>query len=144
MPDGSVGAAGMAGGAVGQVQSAFGGSALAVGAGVQAASGGFEFSPEELDAVIQQWEDLLDEFKGDRKDIHRMFESLTPPAEDAASVGFTDAVRAALEDLKESNLSMVQYADDYLVKLRAAKEGNEEVELAQSDAVASFLKSMDS
>ena len=144
MPDGSVGAAGMAGGAVGQVQNVFGGSVMAVGAGLQGVGGGFEFSPEELAAVIQGWEDLLVEFKQDQDHIREMQEMVIPPAEDSSSVGFTDAVRAGLADLYESNDSMVKYAEEYLEKLRAAKESNEATEAGHSDAVASFLDSMES
>lgn len=140
MPDGSVGAAGMAGGAVGQVQSVFGGSVMGA-AKSMIGGGGFEFSPEELEGVIKEWEDLLEELQDDSQELGRIKIAATPPAEDVASVGFVNAVVDGLNEAHESNQSMVAYVEDYIAKLKAAKAGNEEVDAANAGAVGSFLDS---
>ena len=113
-----------------------------VGMGVTG-GGGFQFSPEELDAVIADWEALLEDVREDQTNILYARESALPPAEDVASVGFVRAVVDGLAAFQESNSSMVAYIEDYIGKLRRAKDGNEQTETGNADTAGSFLKAVE-
>ncbi|OZM73297.1 hypothetical protein CFN78_10595 [Amycolatopsis antarctica] len=122
----------------------YGGTAL--GAGVAAAAGGgggYEFKPEEIDGVIARWESLRDEFLADQQAIDAMLGVMQPPAEDQASTGFTRSVSDGLSSLYDSNMSMLDYVNDYIAKLKDAKGATENADASNAESAGSFMKAFE-
>jgi len=84
--------------------------------------GQFKMDPEELSAVIGQWEDLLDKIVDDNQKIQDIVAlSGEAPGKDPASGGYaTTSSDSALALLKQ-NESMRKYAQDYVKKLKEAQ-----------------------
>jgi hypothetical protein len=84
--------------------------------------GQFKMDPEELSAVIGQWEDLLDKIVDDNEKIQDIVAlSGEAPGKDAVSGGYaTTSSDSALALLKQ-NESMRKYAQEYVKKLKEAQ-----------------------
>lgn len=75
----------------------------------------------ELDAVIAQWETEYNAIRADGDTIDQAAGLVEPPAQDGMSVGQADATRQSLIKLKEHNLAMLGYAEEYIKKLKASR-----------------------
>ncbi|SFW81756.1 hypothetical protein [Amycolatopsis australiensis] len=84
--------------------------------------GQFTMDPEELSAVIGQWEDLLDKITEDGQKITGMTTTLgIAPGKDPASGSYADTTMASLSALQQQNDSMRKYAQAYIKKLKEAQ-----------------------
>ena len=91
-------------------------------AGGGGTGGQFMFaSIPELDAVIAQWETEVEAIKADAITIDEAAGFVEAPAEDGMSVGQADATRQSLIKLKEHNVAMRGYAEEYVKKLKASR-----------------------
>ncbi|GAB2782428.1 hypothetical protein [Amycolatopsis magusensis] len=99
------------------------------------AGGSFEMDAEELDAVIGLWEAELDKLVEDAQVIEDISWSFTPPATDDASVGYVNAGVDSIEALRSQNDSMLKYAQEYVKKLKAAKEATVAADEAKAQAL---------
>lgn len=127
------------GGAASAAVSKVWGSSLTKDAPAPAPGGGggsFEMDAEELEAVIGLWEAEADKLVEDAKIIEDISWGFTPPAPDDASVGYVDAGVNSIEALRTQNDSMLKYAQEYVNKLKAAKEAT----VAADEAKAQALK----
>lgn len=101
---------------------------------VASASGGYVFSPEEIDAVIKAWEDLYDEVETDERDAHEIA-SVKAPGLEFASGDFANAAGPSGETLVDQVQRMKKYVGDYIMALKDAKRAvQEQEEQAAADA----------
>ncbi|OZM72724.1 hypothetical protein CFN78_13965 [Amycolatopsis antarctica] len=117
------GAAALAGNVAGDVAGSKGG-------------GGFQFAPDQIDAVIAKWEDLLNQLRDDEAEV-RIVRDVRPPGNEFASGDFADAGRKSGETLGDQNQRMIDYVTRYIEALKTAKSGVQATEEnAQADVVA--------
>ncbi|WP_146240045.1 hypothetical protein [Prauserella flavalba] len=109
-----------AGSALADVQKVYG-TQNWVQTAVDVTAGKWTFDAEQIDAVIGQWEDLLEDLTNDQTAIRLMIDRATPPSRDDPSSNFVDGIRDGVRSLEDSNLSMIAYVEDFLGRLREAK-----------------------
>lgn len=97
------------------------GKALGGGAG---GGGGYTFSPEELEEVLQQWEDLRDDLTRDLGDAE-IVANVQGPGFEFASGDFEKAARPSGRALEEQTKRMIQHCDNYINALQNAKQGTQ-------------------
>ncbi|MEU0535139.1 hypothetical protein [Amycolatopsis tolypomycina] len=85
--------------------------------------GQFKMDPEELAAVIGQWEDLLDKIFDDGDKIRNLMSasSQAAPGKDSASDGYSSTSFDSISALYRQNQSMRKYAQEYIKKLKEAQ-----------------------
>lgn len=84
--------------------------------------GQFKMDPEELSAVIGQWEDVLDKIVEDGNKIHSLiYVPKLAPGEDPASGSFASTSGDSIAALQRQNDSMRKYAQEYIKKLKEAQ-----------------------
>jgi hypothetical protein len=83
--------------------------------------GQFKMDPEELSAVIHQWEDVLDKIVDDGDKIQSLLMVRGAPGEDPASGSFASTSSDSITALLNQNTSMRKYAQDYIKKLKEAQ-----------------------
>jgi hypothetical protein len=84
--------------------------------------GQFKMDPEELSAVIRQWEDVLDKIVDDGDKIqHLLMVSGTAPGKDPVSGSYATTSSDSIVALFDQNTSMRKYAQDYIKKLKEAQ-----------------------
>ncbi|HET6704225.1 hypothetical protein [Amycolatopsis sp.] len=81
--------------------------------------GQFKMDPEELSAVIGQWEDLLDKIVDDGDKIRSLrFADRVAPGQDPASDSYASTTGDSISALQRQNDSMRKYAQAYIKKLK--------------------------
>ncbi|MEU4674238.1 hypothetical protein AB0F91_41315 [Amycolatopsis sp. NPDC023774] len=84
-------------------------------------AGGYQFSEDEVDGVIRQWEDLLQEMNADLLRAKRIAE-VKAPADEFASADFVSTgANPSGATLKTQHKAMVDYVTNYITALKAAK-----------------------
>jgi hypothetical protein len=84
--------------------------------------GQFKMDPEELSAVIHQWEDVLDKITEDGTKIRQLAVAAgMAPGQDPASGSFASTSTDSIIALLSQNTSMQKYAQDYIKKLKEAQ-----------------------
>ncbi|WP_199432461.1 hypothetical protein [Qaidamihabitans albus] len=111
----------VAGGATEQVRQVFGGTSFWEKA-VPGGSGSWTFDREQIEAVIGKWEALLEDVQEDRALLNGLMGTVVHPSEDDPSKKFVNLVWDGLGSLSESNTSMLVYIDNFLGKLRDARD----------------------
>ncbi|WP_431876887.1 hypothetical protein [Amycolatopsis sacchari] len=108
-----------------------------VGTGVGTVSGGFEFpSVEEIDAVLSSWRARQASIAQRGNTLELMVSSLTQqPAEDDATTGYIATWAQSLTQLRDQHRSMLEYIEDYIKKLEAAKQAKQAGEAENEAAV---------
>ena len=87
-------------------------------------SGGYVFSPEEIDAVIKQWQDLYDELQEDERHAQSVAD-VKPPGLEFASSDFTDVAGPSGKMLLDQVQRMRQYVRDYIQALTDARDATQ-------------------
>ncbi|MBB4683674.1 hypothetical protein [Amycolatopsis jiangsuensis] len=108
------------------------GTALVNGAAEHGGSG-FAMDAAELTAVIRLWEDELGKVTADGHAIDEILTVFRAPAADPASTEYAAAGADSLRTLREQNDSMRRYVEDYLGRLRTARDRVVEVDRANAD-----------
>ncbi|MFI5592700.1 hypothetical protein ACIA5G_47160 [Amycolatopsis sp. NPDC051758] len=112
-------------GEAGQAAQALWGDAFADSAPVYGGGGKggqFKMDPEELAAVISQWEDVLDKIVDDGNKIHSLvYTPKLAPGEDSVSGGYASTTSDSIASLMRQNDSMRKYAQEYIKKLKEAQ-----------------------
>jgi hypothetical protein len=86
-------------------------------------SGAYMFaSLEELDGVIQQWQDLIDDIKSDQGDVERAVHRIDRPAGDDVSSANYRQSSDVVQAMQKHNDMLLRYAEHYLVKLKDCRE----------------------
>ncbi|MFG1647352.1 hypothetical protein ACGFMK_44330 [Amycolatopsis sp. NPDC049252] len=99
---------------------AFENSAPVYGGGGQ--GGQFKMDPEELNAVIGQWEDVLDKIVDDGSKINSLrFGTGLAPGQDPVSGSYASTTGESIAALQRQNDSMRKYAQEYIKKLKEAQ-----------------------
>lgn len=106
------------------------------------AKGTFEYTPEQLNSVIADLEDLVEDFKGDRVRIANIIRLIEAPSEDYASQAYADHYREAMEDLLAKNQQMRDVANKMLERHVAAKKQMDTTEGANEDTFRDQNRSM--
>ena len=84
--------------------------------------GQFKMDPEELNAVIGQWEDVLDKIVEDGNKIQSLvYTPKLAPGEDVVSGSYASTTSDSIAALQRQNDSMRKYAQEYIKKLKAAQ-----------------------
>ncbi|MDT8910491.1 hypothetical protein [Amycolatopsis sp. PS_44_ISF1] len=84
-------------------------------------AGGYKFEANEVDSVIKQWQDLLDDLNTDLKQARTIAE-VRRPADEPASNDFIDkGANPSGTTLLEQHQRMVQYVNNFITALKAAK-----------------------
>lgn len=109
-----------AGSALAEVQKVYG-TQNWVQTAVDVTAGKWTFDAEQIDAVIGQWEDLLEDLATDRFSIENIIGQAIPPSEDEPSDSFVRSIQDGMRSLQDSNDSMIAYVEDFLGRLREAK-----------------------
>src|SRR5690606_10053501 len=91
------------------------------GSGGAGGGGGYEFTPEEVAAVLQQWEDLYAEPTLALVEAERIA-GVLPPGNEPASATFVKAANPAGHALRAQTEAMAQHVKQYVEALRQAKE----------------------
>ena len=101
----------------------FGGEPQPHESGGGGTGGQFMFaSIEELDGVITQWENEREGILADLKQIYEAYDVIKEPAGDAMSKYQADASRDSIANMYHHNNAMLNYADNYIAKLKASRE----------------------
>ncbi|MEV5718990.1 hypothetical protein AB0L41_34315 [Amycolatopsis mediterranei] len=85
--------------------------------------GQFKMDPQELSALIGQWEDLLDKIFDDGDKIRGLMSAsgLAAPARDSVSDSYSSTSVDSITALYQQNQSMRKYAQEYIKKLKEAQ-----------------------
>ncbi|MFF0145913.1 hypothetical protein [Amycolatopsis sulphurea] len=101
--------------------------------GADPASSGFAMDAAELTAVIRLWEDQLAQVVADGREIEEILAVFRAPGTDPASVEYAAAGADSLRALREQNESMRRYVQDYLGRLRTARDRTVEADRANAE-----------
>lgn len=108
-------------------------------AGGGGTGGQFMFaSLDELDAVIKRWETERDGIIADRDQISQAYYSIKKPAGDPMSEEQANASRDSLANLWNHSQAMLQYAENYILKLKASRDQMAVNDEAQRDTYRSI------
>ncbi|SEP54146.1 hypothetical protein [Amycolatopsis saalfeldensis] len=100
--------------------------------------GGYKFSEGEVDGVIKQWEDMLHDCQDDLTKA-RLIANVTPPGDEPASHNFVETgANPSGQSLLDQNQAMVDYVNNFLTALRAAKN---KITVAEQEAADAAGKS---
>ncbi|WP_031470018.1 PE domain-containing protein [Sciscionella sediminilitoris] len=77
---------------------------------------GYGFKPEEFPLLFAQWTEVLDQLKR-KQDAITTVMGTAPPAQDEASVHFTQRVRDSGFALLEANRKMQEFVKAYITNL---------------------------
>lgn len=107
------------------------------GAPAGGVSGGFEFpSVEEIDAVLSSWRARQASIAQRGATLQLLASAITrSPAEDDATTGYLSTWTQSLDQLRDQHSSMLDYVDDYIQKLEAAKNAKQTGEDETQSAV---------
>ena len=84
-------------------------------------AGGYKFDADQVDGVIKQWEDLLHDLRQDKALADQVAE-VKPPGDEVASKRFVhDGAGPSGRSLQDENQKMIDYVNNYITALRAAK-----------------------
>ena len=84
--------------------------------------GQFKMDPQELAALIGQWEDVLDKMVEDGRKIEAVvYITQLAPGKDPASGGYASTTGDSIAALQRQNDSMRKYAQEYIRKLKEAQ-----------------------
>jgi|GEM_PF-5530252 len=116
----ATGAAAAAAFGAGSAAAATGGDQDSAGGG----GGGYVFSPEEIDGVIKQWEDLRAQLEEDLNQAKAVAD-VDGPGREFASGDFESAARPSGETLLDQTKRMSDYVNNYIQELRKARDGTQ-------------------
>lgn len=85
-----------------------------------AAGGGYSFSPEEIDAVLSQWEQLRDDLQNDVDEANKIA-GVQAPGNEPASNTFVGSANPAGQALLQQTMSMLKHTQQYIEALKKAK-----------------------
>lgn len=114
-----IGVLGAVGSAVSMAANAAG-SAAGKGGGGGGGGAGYTFSPEQLDDVIRDWEDLREDLLKDRREADKLA-NVRGPGSEFASGDFEQAARPSGQKQLEQTERMIAYAEKYIEALKKAK-----------------------
>jgi hypothetical protein len=78
-------------------------------------------SLDELDGVIQQWQDLVDEIKADQGNIESaVVQAAQPAGDDVSSDNFRES-SDVVKEMQKHNEQLLVYAEHYVVKLKECR-----------------------
>ncbi|WP_051110062.1 PE domain-containing protein [Saccharomonospora halophila] len=83
--------------------------------------GHFTFSPEELDKIIAEWEDLRSALDSDEQKAMHMT-NIQPPGNDFASSDFSNSANPSGDGFLRAIEKMIDYVDKYIEALKDARE----------------------
>lgn len=106
--------------------------AFAKEAASSAAGGGYSFSPEEIDAVLAQWEQLRADLEADLTEANKIA-GVQAPGNEPASSTFVGSANPAGKALLQQTASMLEHTTQYINALRKAKGVTEEAEAQATD-----------
>ncbi|WP_377395589.1 hypothetical protein [Prauserella oleivorans] len=99
--------------------------------------GGYTFTPEEIDEVIRQWEDLREGLEDDEREAENVA-NVQAPGREFASGDFQQAANPSGEALVQQTRRMKQYVEMYIAKLKEAKAGTEAQNEHARDEIKKF------
>jgi len=88
---------------------------------------------EELDSVITKWEGERDGIAADKETIAGSYYLIAEPASDSMSAAQATASRNSLAIMWEHSDQMLKYAENYIAKLKASREGMATMETGVRD-----------
>ena len=99
--------------------------------------GKFEItSLAELDALIAQWQALVDRMDASRQLLLQAIRHVAPPAEDSPSQSEAMATEDSINAAIDHNMSMRDYAQGYVEKLTAARKDYAGTEASNASTVS--------
>ncbi|GAB3509183.1 hypothetical protein [Amycolatopsis cihanbeyliensis] len=104
--------------------------------GNNGASGGYKFTPEEVDGVIAKWRQLLEDLRSDEREAWRVAH-VQPPGREFASGDFVDqGANPSGKTLLEQHQRMIEYVESYIEALEKASGKIQESEDEAQQAIA--------
>ncbi|TNC21181.1 hypothetical protein [Amycolatopsis alkalitolerans] len=108
-----------------------------VGSAAQSVSGAFEFpSVAEIDAILTSWKERQQSIAKRGDTLEFMVNSVyNTPANDDSTIAYMGTWGKSLGQLRDQHKSMLDYVDNYIQKLEAAKRAKQTGEDENTDAV---------
>lgn len=103
------------------------------GGGTPAASGAWSFDRDQINHLIGKWEDLLDDCKKDREVLQDLRGGEPELSRDDPSTKYASLVLDGIGSIRQSNISMIKYIEDFVEKLKAARDGIQRTEDSNAD-----------
>ncbi|MQA10899.1 MAG: hypothetical protein GEU98_20550 [Pseudonocardiaceae bacterium] len=97
------------------------------------ANGQYVFASfEELQNVINRFKDERDKIREDGEEIRQATQLVEPPAEDMMSRFMGTAAKDSLEQMRNHNKAMLEYAENYIEKLERSLQSMQQNEDANA------------
>jgi hypothetical protein len=94
-------------------------------------AGGYHFEPDEVQGVINKWQELLADLKNDVASAEQVAE-VRPPGAEVASAAFVDnGATPSGQTLLEQHKRMVRYVENYI---RALQKASGQIQQSEQDA----------
>ena len=103
-------------------------------------AGGYKFSADEVDGVIKQWEDLLANAQDDLAQATTIANVKAPADEFASNDFIGKGANPSGQSLLEQHRRMVDYTQNFITALKAAKN---KITVAEQEAADSVKKKGD-
>lgn len=104
--------------------------------GSKGSSGGYKFSADQVQGVINQWQDLLSDLVDDQQSISMMTWAAKPPGKEFASGDYIDkGLNPSTQTLAQQNQRMITYVQDYIKALEQASGRIQQTEADQQKTI---------
>jgi metal-dependent amidase/aminoacylase/carboxypeptidase family protein len=103
---------------------------------------GFQFTPEQIEKLIKQCQDLIDQYKNDRRDMLQIARVTPPSPDEAGSVTHAMALTKWAENLLKLSESDIQFLEQWKNTLTQAKQRYMETEHVTADQWTRLAKGL--
>jgi hypothetical protein len=110
---------------------------------VAAVGAGFECSPEQIETLVPQCDELIYDFEQDQRDARAAIAAVYPPAEDEGSVMYTNKLKQSLTNLVgvyDSQINYVKWWKNTLLQAKQTYMHNEQITEEQWQRLAKGMQ----
>ena len=104
--------------------------------GSNGSPGGYKFDPDQVQNVINKWQELLSDLEDDQQSV-RILGSVSPPGQEFASGSYMDkGYNPSTQTLAQQNQRMIEYVQNYIKALQQASGKIQQNEADQQRTIA--------
>ncbi|WAL65654.1 hypothetical protein ORV05_33070 [Amycolatopsis cynarae] len=97
--------------------------------GSNGSPGGYKFDPDQVQTVINKWQELLSDLLDDQQSVQVLLAAATPPGQEFASGDYVDkGYNPSVQTLTQQNQRMIEYVQNYIKALEQARGQIQQVE----------------